>query len=128
MSLPVCSPQEVAEKCHTSTAGRAAGYGVAGLFLWPLLIPAVVDGVASSQANTNLDRDFNEKNLEQIVINPYATHSGVIFISNNEFQDSFFIRLVDKETKEKYEYYVKGLKGYYGEEKPASEKPAETEK
>jgi len=123
VSLPVCSPEEVAEKVHTSTAGRAVGYGVAGLFIWPLLIPAVVDGVASSQANTNLDRDFSDKNMEQIIINPYATHSGIIFISNNDFQDSFFVRLVDKETKEKFEYNVRGLKGYYTGEKQPSEKP-----
>ena len=109
ISMPVCSPQEVAEKCHTSTVGRAAGYGVAGLFIWPLLVPAVVDGVSSSQANTKLDRDFNEKNLEQMVINPYATHNGVVFFSKTDYQDSFFVRLVDKETTRKLEYHVVGL-------------------
>lgn len=119
VSLPVSSPEEVAEKCHTSTAGRAVGYGVAGLFVWPLLIPAVVDGVGSSQANMNLDRDFSNKNMEQIIVNPFATHSGILFIPNNDFQDSFFVRLVDKETKEKFEYNVRGLKGYYtGETQP----------
>ena len=109
ISIPVCSPQEVAEKCHTSTVGRAAGYGVAGIFIWPLLVPAVVDGVSSSQANTKLDRDFNEKNIEQMVINPYATHNGIVFFSKSEYQDSFFVRLVDKETTQKLEFYVKGL-------------------
>jgi len=109
ISLPVCSPQEVAEKCNTSTAGRATAYGVAGIFVWPLLIPAVVDGVGSSQANTKLDRDFNEKNIEQVVINPYATHNGLVFFSKTEYQDSFFVRLVDKETNQKLEYHVKGL-------------------
>jgi hypothetical protein len=109
ISIPVCSPQEVAEKCHTSTVGRAAGYGVAGIFIWPLLVPAVVDGVSSSQANTKLDRDFNEKNIEQMVINPYATHNGVVFFSKTDYQDAFLIKLVDKETLQKFEYHVKGL-------------------
>ena len=109
ISMPVCSPQEVAEKCHTSTVGRATGYGVAGIFIWPLLVPAVVDGVSSSQANTKLDRDFNEKNIEQMVINPYATHNGVVFFSKTDYQDSFFVRLVDKETTQKLEYHVVGL-------------------
>ena len=109
ISIPVCSPQEVAEKCHTSTAGRATAYGVAGIFVWPLLIPAVVDGVGSSQANTKLDQDFNEKNMEQMVINPYSTHNGVVFFSKTDYQDSFFVRLVDKETTQKLEYHVKGL-------------------
>ena len=122
VSLPVCSPEEVAEKVHTSTAGRAAGYGVAGIFIWPLLIPAVVDGISSSQANTNLDRDFSDKNMEQIIINPFGTHSGIIFISNNDFQDSFFVSLVDKETKEKLEYNVRGLKGYHTGDTQPSEK------
>jgi len=123
VSLSVSSPEEVVEKVRTNTTGRAVGYGVAGLFFWPFLIPAVVDGVASSQANTNLDRDFSDKNMEQIIINPFATHSGIIFISNNDFQDSFFVRLVDKETKEKLEYNVRGLKGYYTGERQPSEKP-----
>jgi hypothetical protein len=101
ISIPVCSPQEVAEKCHTSTVGRAAGYGVAGIFIWPLLVPAVVDGVSSSQANTKLDRDFNEKNI--------ATHNGVVFFSKTDYQDAFLIKLVDKETLQKFEYHVKGL-------------------
>ena len=109
ISIPVCSPQEVAEKCHTSTVGRAAGYGVAGIFIWPLLVPAVVDGVGSSQANTKLDRDFNEKNMEQMVINPYATHNGVVFFSKTDYQDAFLIKLVDKETLQKFEYHVKAL-------------------
>ena len=53
--------------------------------------------------------------MEQLVINPYVTHSGVIFVSNKDFQESFYVRLIDKETKEKIEYYVKGLKGYHSE-------------
>ena len=113
VSLPICSPEEVANKCHTNTAGRAAGYTVAGLFLWPFLIPAVVDGVKSSNANAELDRDFEGKSLEQVLINPHSNHSGIIFISNSDFQDSFSVKLVDRETHGKYVYRVKGLKGYY---------------
>lgn len=121
VSLPVCSPQEVAEKCHTSTAGRATAYGIGALFLWPLAVPAIVDGVKSSKANTKLDRDFSEKNMEQMVINPYTTHDGVIFISNKEYQESFTVKLVDKETRQKFEYYVKGLKGHFSLEETSSE-------
>ena len=109
VSLPVCSPQEVADKCHTSTVGRATGYGVAGLIVWPLLIPAVVDGVSSSQANTKLDSDFGQKGMEQTVINPYSTHNGIIFFTKDDYQDSFNVRLVDRETKRKLEYSIRGL-------------------
>lgn len=109
VNLPAVPAQEVAEKVHTSTTGRAAAYGVAGLFVWPLLIPAVVDGLGSSQANEKLDRDFNAKAVEQVVVQPYATHNGLIFVPVSEFQDSFEIILVDRETKDKIAYRVTGI-------------------
>ncbi len=127
VSLPVSSPEEVAEKVHTSTAGRATAYGVGALFLWPLLVPAIVDGVKSSQANTQLDRDFSEKNIGQMVINPYSTHNGVIFISNEEYQESFTVKLVDRETRQKLEYYVKGLEGHFSLEEASSDQSNPTE-
>jgi hypothetical protein len=113
LSIPVCSPQEVAEKCHTSTAGRAAGYGVGALFIWPLVIPAIVDGAKSSNANTQLDRDFSEKSMGQMVIGPHATHNGVIFFSNKEYQESFTVKLLDRDTRRKFEYSVTGLEGHF---------------
>lgn len=127
VSLPVCPPEEVAEKCHTSTAGRATAYGVGALILWPLAVPAIVDGVKSSQANTQLDRDFSEKNIEQMVINPYTTHNGVIFISNKDYQESFAVKLVNRETKQKYEFYVKGLTGHFILEETTSDESKVTE-
>lgn len=113
VSLPVCPPEEVAKKCYTSTAGRATAYGVGALFLWPLAIPAIVDGVKSHEANTELDKDFGEKNIEQMVINPHTTHNGVIFISSEEYQESFIVKLVNKETRQKLEFYVKDLGGQF---------------
>jgi hypothetical protein len=109
VSLPTVPAQEVADKVHTSTVGRAATYGVAGLFVWPLLIPAVVDGVGSAQANEQLDRDYNAKVMDQMVIQPYGNHNGLIFVPVSEFQDSFEVILVDRETKEKISYRVTGF-------------------
>ena len=109
VSLTVCPSEEVAKACHTSTAGRAAGYTVAGLVMWPFLIPAVVDGVKSSKANTKLDKDFNEKNIEQMVIDPHSNHNGVIFFKKENYQTSFVVKLIDKESRQKFEYAVTGL-------------------
>jgi len=113
VSLPVCPPEEVAKKCYTSTAGRATAYGVGALFLWPLAIPAIVDGVKSHEANTELDKDFGERNIGQMVIIPHTTHNGVIFISNEDYQESFTVKLVNKETRQKYEFYVKSIGGEF---------------
>ncbi len=126
VSLPVCPPDEVAKKCQTSTAGRATAYGVGALFLWPLAVPAIVDGIKSHEANKELNRDFSEKNIEQMVINPYTTHNGVIFISNKDYQESFTVKLLNRETKQQYEFYVKGLTGHFILDEKASHKSNET--
>ena len=113
VSLPVCPPEEVAKKCYTSTAGRATAYGVGALFLWPLAIPAIVDGAKSYEANTELNKDFGKRNIGQMEIIPHTTHNGVIFISSEEYQESFIVKLVNKETRQKLEFYVKDLGGKF---------------
>lgn len=100
ISLPSADPQSVAEKCHFSTAGRATAYGVAGLFIWPLLIPAVVDGVGSAKANGQMDIDFASKALSDDVISPYAQKNGVLFVPRQEMSASCTVRLLDKEKRE----------------------------
>ena len=62
-NVPMLAPEDVAEEFHTSTAGRAAGYGIASLILWPLFIPAIVDGVGSAKANKHLSADFSRKSF-----------------------------------------------------------------
>ena len=109
ISVPTIPAAEVAEKVHTSTVGRSAAYGVAGLFIWPLLIPAVVDGVGSSNANQELDRDFSAKAAGEVVIQPYATHNGIIFVPTSEYRDTFNIRLVERKTKKKYQFRVHAM-------------------
>jgi len=82
-----CVPAiDVAKTVHTSTPKRAATYGILGLAIWPLLIPAVVEGMRSSLANHKLDDDFLRKELADQTIAPYSSASGVIFITTNEFK------------------------------------------
>jgi hypothetical protein len=97
-------PEEVAQKAHRSTLGRAAGYGVAALFLWPLAIPAVVDGVKSSKANTQMDIDFAAKRLQDTVIQPFTTINGIIFVPTVELKPNLSINIIDKDTQEKLEF------------------------
>jgi hypothetical protein len=68
IGLTVARPEEVAQKVHTSTAGRAFGYGVGALILWPLAIPAILDGIGSAKANKSLDSDF----LGRCCVNSYG--------------------------------------------------------
>ncbi len=102
-SLPYVSAEEISKKVHTSTLGRAAGYGIGSLFLWPLAIPAVVDGVKSSNANSKLDEDFIRKELSDQIISPFTSINGLIFVSKEEFTSEFRITLVDSRNSKKIE-------------------------
>lgn len=94
-------PREVAEKVHTSTVKRVASYGVGSLFLPVLIIPAVVDGIGSSEANKALDFDFENKALESQVIQPYSTANGIIFTPVKNFNHDVRAILTDVETGQK---------------------------
>ncbi|HSW85975.1 MAG TPA: hypothetical protein VLG49_00585 [Rhabdochlamydiaceae bacterium] len=100
ISLSCARPEEVSEKVHTSTVGRAAGYGAASLILWPLAIPAVIDGVKSSQANEALDNDFSSKAARDQIIFPHSHFNKLLFVPVNEYQSSFTVTLIDQESHE----------------------------
>jgi hypothetical protein len=100
ISLPIARAEEVAEKVHTSTVGRATGYGVGALFLWPLAIPAIVDGIKSANANEALDRDFLAKTARDQVIFPHSRLNAVIFVPCDAFQNAYTITLIDPNTQE----------------------------
>lgn len=98
VSLPCAHADEVARTVHTSTVGRVAGYSVGGLFVWPLFIPAVVDGIKSSNANTALDKDFDEKAKDSFLIAPHSYSKTLIFVPKAHFSPVFDISLLDEES------------------------------
>ncbi len=100
ISLVTVDAEEVAEKVHTNTAGRAAGYGVAAVIIWPLAIPAIIDGVGSSNANKQLDEDFDRKILSNQTIQPFETLNGLIFVPVEAYRPDFEIRLTDSANSE----------------------------
>jgi hypothetical protein len=95
------SAREVARTVHTSTGGRIAVWGIGGLIFFPLLIPAVVDGFKSSEANKALDEDYISKSVKEHVIEPYSNFTGLIFVSKDHDYRSLEVSLVDQVTKEK---------------------------
>ena len=101
VSLPCVDASVVAKEVHTSTMSRALAWGIPGLFFWPLLIPAAVDSVGSSEANTQLDADFAGKALGEKLIMPSSTINGVIFIPVSEYHDKFSVTILDQDTREK---------------------------
>ena len=101
-SLPCVNSEEVAEKVFTSTTGRAVGYGVGALFIWPLAISAIVDGVGSSQANEKLDVDFHQKTLRDRIVKPFSVINGLIFVPVRDFDPEFSFTIVDPENREEF--------------------------
>ena len=100
ISLVTVDADEVAQTVHTDTAGRAVGYGVGALFLFPLAIPAIVDGVGSAQANKQLDSDFDSKMLGDTMIHPGEMLNGLIFVPTESFKPDFEIRLTSTDGSE----------------------------
>lgn len=100
ISLPIARPEEVADKVHTSTLGRAVGYGAGALVLWPLIIPAIVDGLKSSEANTALDTDFAAKAARDRIIFPHSSLNAIIFVPSNAYEEVFSLTLMDRESNQ----------------------------
>lgn len=107
ISLPCARPEEVAEKVHTSTVGRATGYGAAALLTCGLFaIPAIVDGVKSSHANEALDSDFICKAAKDQTIYPYSHTNMLIFVPVNGFQSNFAITLIDEASSQPKVFHI----------------------
>lgn len=94
---------EVAQKLHANTKGRAAGYGTAALFVWPFAIPAIVDGIGSSDSNKKLDLDFYKKSLHDQIINPGSMINGLVFVLVNSYNPKNF-KFVLKDIKNDKRY------------------------
>jgi len=103
-SIPLPSTNQVAEKVHTSTAGRVIGWGAPGLLVWPLLIPAIYDGICSQEANSSLDTDYLEKTVKEHVIQPHTCFNGVVFVPEQQFGQPLEMYLVNQRTSEKLSY------------------------
>lgn len=101
-SFPCVHHEIVAQAVHTSTASRATGYGIAALFIWPFLIPAIIDGIGSSEANTALDADFEQKALHNQIVGPFSAVNGLVFASMRGISEDFSLTVIDPENNEHF--------------------------
>jgi hypothetical protein len=101
-SFPCAAVAEVAEEVHTNTVGRAVGYGLASTVIWPLWIPAVIDGIGSVKANKRLDADFSRKGLKEQLVAPLSTINGLVFVPTESFNDNFTFAVKDATNLHEY--------------------------
>ena len=95
------SPHEVARKVHTSTTLRVLGWGIPGIAVWPLLIPAVYDGIQSKDANKALDQEYLAKAVKEGTIQPHSSANGVVFVPKEQASKPLEMILVNQKTNEK---------------------------
>jgi hypothetical protein len=101
ISFPCVPMDVVAKKVHTSTSSRVLAWGIPGLFIWPFLIPAVVDGIGSAEANGQLDVDFAGKSVKGQIIQPRTSLDGLIFVRLNEYREPFTVTVIGQKTGDK---------------------------
>lgn len=110
-SVPLPPINEVANKMHTSTAARVTGWGVPGLILWPLLVPAIYDGIKSKEANAALDADYFAKAIKEQTIQPHSSFNGVLFLPKQMAKQPLEMFLVNQRTNEKVPCSLMGQTG-----------------
>jgi hypothetical protein len=100
LSLPTASIEAVAKKVHTSTVGRAVGYGAAAILTCGLFaIPAIVDGIGSAEANEQLDDDFATKAFRlDGALKPHTMVNGIVFVAREAFDENFTLTLYNEKN------------------------------
>lgn len=102
ITLPCLSADEVAQSVRCSTSKRVTSYGIGSLFLPVLIVPAVIDGFKSTEANELLFADFFRKVLKDQLIAPHATINGLIFVPSADAKEPLALTITDQETGEKF--------------------------
>ncbi|MCB1074938.1 MAG: hypothetical protein KDK59_05325 [Simkania sp.] len=121
ISLPIVDPEIIAKELEYSTAARTVamtGAGFVGanliaipsmLLLGPLgvLVPLatlvaapVVTGVKSSQANQQMEQDYNKKGVKDVYISPHTTINMLLFVSEDQYHPNFTITLRNTRTND----------------------------
>jgi len=93
-------PLVIAKKCGFSAKGRATSYGIGAVLFFPLLAPAIVDGIGAKRANRNMKEDYATKEIKNGGISPNGLLSGVVFVDKMKTGEHFDIRLQNTETNE----------------------------
>jgi len=107
VSLPCAKIEQIIELVHTSTVGRATGYGAAAFFTCGLFaIPAIVDGVKSSNANSALDADYFAKAAKRQILPPNSKLNGLLFIPSGSYTSSFKVTLTEEGSNKAYKIFV----------------------
>lgn len=101
-SFPCVSYDQVANEVEFNTTKRVTLWGIGAFFIFPLIIPAIMEAVESPKANQQLYTDFAKKSLTDQIIAPYETINGLIFVASEHFDLNFSFTVTDKINNKKF--------------------------
>lgn len=110
INLQIQDQHDVAQALHVNTVKRTVLWGLPGLFIWPLLIVAGVESVKSSDANTSLNNDFNNRVISgnsRLIIAPGSSINKVFFVRTENFRYHFNLKLKNRESKHELSFDIK---------------------
>lgn len=100
-NFSVVSAQDVATSLHRNGAKRGVGFGISGalLLFWPLLVVGIVQGCGAQDFNDTMDDDFKYKELNNQVVLPGQTVTGVVFARVHSFNKNFTWTVKNQNTE-----------------------------
>jgi hypothetical protein len=107
INLNLESRSSAFDQLRLSKASRCVGWGVAGLFLWPFLIPAAVELVKTDKANKDMRQDFVQRVIDRdsrLLIKPGQEINRVFFVSHSNVQHSFDVTLTNMADKKELSF------------------------
>lgn len=102
INLSLESRNTAFDSLRLSKTSRCIGWGVAGLFLWPFLIPAAIELVKTDKANNDMKQDFVQRVIDRdsrLLIKPGQEINRVFFVSHANIQYSFDVKLTNMADK-----------------------------
>ncbi|MEW6101861.1 MAG: hypothetical protein AB1481_06175 [Candidatus Omnitrophota bacterium] len=96
------SANEVADKGKFQVFWRAALFSpfIISIILWPLLLPAIVGGLGTVNANKSMREDYVNKEISDEEIHPGESLAGFLYFDSGSISKGLRIELTDVVTKE----------------------------
>lgn len=100
VNKPIYFPHEAAERGRYSVGWRVVWFSpfIISVFLWPLLLPALIGGAGAAEANQEMRKDYANKELPDGKIAPNGTSSGFLYFNKQALGRDLLIKVSNVET------------------------------
>jgi len=113
ISLKTVAADVVAQSVYNNTTGCMTAWGIASCFIPILIVPGIVLSARSYEKNQKLTNDFICGSLNDTTIAPGASINGTIFVAIQDYNDTFTISLINRDSQMKINYTVSLCNGRF---------------